>query len=172
MDHLIKLLQVLIILKRRPKTRSHDYISPTIAHIMIVLYQKMNNLPVWTMLKHNMAMFNEEAGELSFSILSRCVLGDTTKSKFDHLSDMYSLIHTFRELDNDLRDDEEKTGPKVNWRTRVKPDSEEVTGTSGWLGQMLRKIQYNQVTEYNGEKKGFMSLASPLSTLVGHHPIY
>ena len=130
---------------------------------MVVLYQKMNNLPAWDMLKHNMAMFNEEAGELSFSILARCVLGDTTKSKFDHLNEMYSLIHVFREIDNDLRDDPDQTGPKVNWRTRVKPESEEVTGTSAWLGQLLRQIQYNQVVEYNGEAKGYKNMQAGLA---------
>jgi hypothetical protein len=50
----------------------------------------------------SLLLFNEEVGETSFSILSRLVLGDTTKCSFKHIDLMYGLIHTYRANNADM----------------------------------------------------------------------
>ena len=59
--------------------------------LLILMYQKEKNLPTWQMFMGSPSVFNEEAGEMSFSVLARCCLGDTTRMMFEHMSNMYKL---------------------------------------------------------------------------------
>ena len=59
--------------------------------LLNLMYQREHNLPSWQMFSRSTAVFNEEVGEHSFSILSRLVLGDTTKCSFAHMDTMYAL---------------------------------------------------------------------------------
>jgi hypothetical protein len=84
------MLQLLIILA---ENKSNTYIRSVIMQLLIILHQKQHNLPTWLILKSSLSLFNEEAGEMSFSVLSRCVVGDTIKHKLDYMNNMYCSIH-------------------------------------------------------------------------------
>ena len=85
---LIRLLHVLISLNT---PREHGYTASIVTQILIVLYQKKHDTPAWRMLKHDFTVFNEEVGEMAFSILARCVLGDSSQSRLEHLNEAYTL---------------------------------------------------------------------------------
>ena len=48
---------------------------------------------------------NEEGGEVSFSVLSRLVVGDSTRGSFEHVDKYYSLLHLYRAVSSDIRHD-------------------------------------------------------------------
>jgi hypothetical protein len=154
---LVRVLQVLIVIKRDQD--KGGYIKAIVTQLLVILHQQTTGLPHWKMLKHNLAAWNEETGELAFAVLSRCILGDATKSKFEHLDAVYTLLHTYREMDEDLRTDNDIKGPKQNWKTRVKSDHEAVQATVAWLKERMRRLQHHDVSIYDGSDQGTKSLA-------------
>jgi hypothetical protein len=154
---LLKMLHILIALKAKYE---HDYNTSIIMQLLIVLYQKKQQTVSWQMLKDNLSVFNEEVGEMAFSVLARCVLGDGLKNKFEHLNDMYTLLHTYRELSDDIADDMDKTGPRASWRKRIDPEGEEATATLAWLKMCLRRIRHNKFTVYNGKASSYKDAAA------------
>jgi uncharacterized protein YwbE len=153
---LIKVLQVLIVIKRDQDTGG--FIKAIVTQLLVILHQQTMGLPHWKMLKHNLAACNEETGELAFAVLSRYILG-VTKSKFEHLDAVYTLLHTYREMDQDLRTDNDIKGPKQNWKTRVTSDDEAVQATVAWLKERIRRLQHKDVSIYDGSEQGTKTLA-------------
>ena len=84
---------------------------PFLLHIEY-LRQNKEQHELYNLFEGDLSCFNEEAGEISFSILGRCTLGDTVKNKNEHMSDMYllsnHLLHTKNEVLNEF--DEIKQG--------------------------------------------------------------
>ena len=64
---LFKLLQVLIVVKRGKD--KGGYIKTICIQLLILMYQKLNKLPHWTIVQDNLAAYNEEQGEMSFLML-------------------------------------------------------------------------------------------------------
>lgn len=157
---LVKVLQVLLALRG---SRKSAYVDGIIMQLLVLLYQHNKSLPMWTMLVNNANVYNEEAGEQAFSVLSRCVLGDTQKSKFDHLNRMYTLLHRYMAADEDCREGYMEN--RVTWRKSYDLDSPEVTGTKAFLEHLLRRISHNSTTIYDGTKSSFKSAASAAAHL-------
>jgi hypothetical protein len=149
---MLKLQHVLLAVET---SRSHAYTSSIAMQGLIVLYQRYKNLPQWQMMEDQMSVFNEETGEQAFSVLARCVLGDSTKAKFAHLNKMYRLLHTYMSLSAGIRDDMDFDGPVGNWRKVHKPDGPETVATVAWVRAMLRTCKHNVVQQYNGAKGAY-----------------
>ena len=150
---LIKVVQVMLVLHKGKG--STNYTRACLTQLLILVYQSKKKLPFWTMLKSNSACFNEETGELAFSVLSRCVLGDSSKSNFDHLNDMYALLHTYMALTDDIRDDFAKHGPTKNWRKVYKPDCEELEETVAFMRLTIRSIKHGKYKIYDGSDQSY-----------------
>jgi hypothetical protein len=54
------------------------------------------------MFNNNLAAFNEEPGELSFSLLQRFTRKDTLRAEFEHLDEKYKLISLYYQLTKDF----------------------------------------------------------------------
>lgn len=119
------------------------------------MYQSSNNTYAWKLLLNNMSCFNEETGELAFSVLSRAVLGDSQKSKFDHLNTMYTLLHSYMSVADDIRNDQDKVGPQRNWRKQHDFDGPEVAATKAWLSLFVRRLRYDQLVVYDGSTEAY-----------------
>jgi hypothetical protein len=152
---LLRMLQLLIILA---ETKSNTYIRSVIMQILIVLHQKHHNLPSWRLLKNSLSLFNEEAGEMSFSVLSRCVLGDTIKHKLDYMNNMYRSIHFMQEVDLELREDNgKKFTQDINFRRVYTEESPEVRSTKEFILSMIRKAIHGTLKQYDGKDAGYKS---------------
>ena len=117
-------------------------------------------------------MLNEESGETSFSVLSRCCLGDTSVTKFDHLKRSYQQIHAYigmsRSLVADAQLDNWRTSGRVNIR---KLDTERAEVVS-YVRGVIRAACRNQHTMYDDSKQGYRnkrSAAGHQVTLVQTH---
>jgi hypothetical protein len=71
---------------------------------------------------------------------------------------MYTLLHTYREMDQDLRTDNDVKGPKQDWKTRVKSDDETVQATVAWLKERIRRLQHKDVSIHDGSVAGTKTL--------------
>ena len=56
---------------------SHNYPRIILSYLLFLEHWRANDLVPYRIMKHHMHMFNEELGEISLSMLSRCVLGDS-----------------------------------------------------------------------------------------------
>lgn len=149
---LIKVLHVLLVLESR---RSYKYSGSIVMYLLTVVYQRVHNLPHWQMFEKQASLFSEETGEQAFSVLSRCVLGDTTKNKFEHLNSMYALIHSYLAVSDDLRNDIDMQGPRGSWRKVHKQDGPETVETEAFLRSLVRKLRHNTWSVYDGSKTAY-----------------
>ena len=90
--HVFRLLKVFLCLGQPM------YEGALILQLCLLCYYRSTNHPIWQMMKHNLSMFNEEAGELCFSVLARCTVKDTMKYSFSHLSDKFALIRPMSDM--------------------------------------------------------------------------
>lgn len=146
-----------------------EYVRCLVAQLNSLLCHRHHNTDVWKMYKSNVAAFNEEVGEMSFSILARCTLGDTQRHKFKHLCEMYSLIHVYRSVNNDILDDisgplQEKkfsTGKFV-----VHADSIEVKTMEAFFSSQIREILAGRFRIYDGSKQAYNSKADGVQHMI------
>jgi hypothetical protein len=155
-----------VLLTLAKTTGSNNYTRAITLQLLVLCYQAQERTCAWRMFENNLSCFNEETGELAFSLLARSVLGDSMKSKFDHLNDLYTLLHTYLTTTNDIKADQDRDGPARNWRKVLKRDSEEVTGTTAWLKGFLRKLKHNDLRVYNGEVACYKSSSLAAANLV------
>jgi hypothetical protein len=86
--------------------QKNAYSRSIMMQLLNMLYQRHQNLPSWQMFMMSTAVFNEEVGEHSFSILSRIVLGDTIKCSFTHMNRLYALVNAYRANIEDMTSDQ------------------------------------------------------------------
>ena len=103
---LVRVCRVMMCLNQRYRTY-----PKAIMMQMLLMHQRQFDLPTWRMFVTSPAVFNEEIGEMSFAQLSRCVLGDTNKAKFQHVHTQYKLTNLYAATTDTLR--------KAALRTRV-----------------------------------------------------
>jgi hypothetical protein len=140
---------------KQPGSRgSHNYPKIQLVHLLILQYWKENNSSVVEMMKHNTGIFNEELGETTFSILSRCVLGDTILDNFDHMSKMYSLLPILRDLKDDVMNDIGVTN-SISWRHTIPEASDEVISTGLFFKRTISQIVKGTYKVYGGDSSQF-----------------
>ena len=157
--HIIKkLLPVLKMLMLFKEGKSCEYIQGIMFQLHLLDYHKTINSPTWQMFKNQASVFNEESGEVSFSILARTVLGHSNKADIDHMNDRYKQINSVREIDDALVTE----GGAVfksdrNWRKEYTKDSEQVTTVAEFMKSRIRDIASGNARMYDGSKESYKS---------------
>ena len=147
-----KLLCVCVMLyTSRPKNTgiAHNYPKMIISYLMILEYWRSINHYTIDMMKGNMSCVDEELGELSFSVLSRCVLGDNQRSDFEHMKKMYELLPVYMDVKQDIEADT-KNQQSIGWRHKVDIDSDEVRSTAFFFKRTIRLISQGRYLSYDG----------------------
>ena len=145
MQMLFKLTRLVMCLDGNYRT----YQKGMMMQLLILLYQQKHDLPTWEMFTRSVSVFNEEAGEMSFSVLSRVVLGDNLKMKFDHMDKMYKLTRAYSEASEALRVEQDRTARK-NWYHLLTDKEVEIFTVSAFMLETIRCIGYNVFTQYPG----------------------
>lgn len=112
--------------------------------------------------KQHLPAFIEEDGELSFSVLSRTVLGDTSKSSFNVLNKAYKSQHLYKEAMADLEKDLNCFTRTASLHTILDEESSEVKQLSQFLEQHFRSLQKGTLEIYS--KLGSKGLFYPATT--------
>ena len=92
------LIKVFLLL---PGANSNSYAQCLIRTLGILLHLKKTNHPIFDVFLHNACAFNEEAGEICLSVLSRAVSG-ATKQDIDLCENKFLLTKWQIELARDL----------------------------------------------------------------------
>ncbi len=149
--HLHRMLQLLIVLSRG---KSNTYAQSVLMQCLFTCHQRKHRLPVWTMFKRNMACFNEEAGEISFSMLSRSARGDTCEHYLPHLQKLYLLLHAYASVEAMIKRQQagDRDSEPQNWRKRLDPAGTSVQETGAVVRGLLRQIKTKAYKVYPGTK--------------------
>ena len=119
--------------------------------LLNIIHMQKHNLPSWRLFNRSVAVFNEEVGEHSFSVLSRVVLGDNNKCSFKHMHYMYQMIHTYRQCAGELLKDQ---GRKK--RTTTNMDIHRLhstqTAVTNFMLDTIRSIKAHTYRVYPGAK--------------------
>lgn len=156
-----KLVQVLKMLMLFKGGKSCEYINCIILQLHLLDYNKNINSPTWQMFKNQFSVFNEESGEVSFSVLARTVLGHSMKSEVEHMSARYRQINRVREIDDAIMAD----GGAVfksdnNWRKKYTKESDMVITVGEFMKSRIRDIAGGGATMYDGTTDGYQSKAN------------
>jgi hypothetical protein len=112
------------------------------------------------MMKSNMAMFNEELGELTFSILARSVLADHTKDDFAHMDRLFRLLRVYRDVKGDVVADTSGAANSLNWRHKINKVGEEVVTTELFFKKIIRQMVSGTYQSYDGTPKSYTNAAT------------
>lgn len=112
------------------------------------------------MMKSNMAMFNEELGELTFSILARSVLADHTKDDFAHMDRLFRLLRVYRDVKGDVVADTSGAANSLNWRHKINKVGEEVVSTELFFKKIIRQMVSGTYQSYDGTPKSYTNAAT------------
>ena len=142
----------------------HEYVKCMLLNYAILQHLQRTKNPIINVLKDSLGVVNEHAGEVSFSVLARLVIGDTQKHKATYMSEMYSLVPLFREVTTDFEEDLMVSQGK-NGHKRVFRDGEQVQTHrvffKVWFKSVMakHKFMYNDdILKARNVKKGFLRL--------------
>jgi hypothetical protein len=157
--------RILCLLMMLTRGKSHMYIHSVMMQLLVLLHQRRNNTCAWQMLMGSLATFNEESGELSFSMLARCILGDTQKRKFAHLNKLYQQIHFYGEIERELGADGAGFNKNGNWRKKLDPEGAVVVAVTAHMRSVIRQIRGRVFRVYSGKPRTWRDLGPAMGTM-------
>ena len=151
-------------MKIKGKGTAHNYPKMILTQLLILEYWRKTGYYACDMMAANTSIVNEELGEATFSLLSRAVLGDSCRSDFQYMRGVYKLIPIYREVKDDVSDQQGKKNT-INWHHRIADDDEAVTSTSVFFSRLIRGVHDNWYKSYNGLPDCFKSHAKAQDNL-------
>lgn len=117
-------------------------------YVLLLHYWKAQFPQVSKVWEDNLPAFIEEDGELSFSVLSRTVLADSTKSSFATMNKAYIGQSMYREAMKDLNTDLDCFSRTASLHTVLEENSDEVKALSKFLRTHLKSIKTGHLQIY------------------------
>ena len=117
--------------------------------LLLLMHQQQFDLPTWRMFVTSPAVYNEEIGEMSFAQLSRCVLGDTVKAKFQHMHTQYKLTNLYSATTDTLRTEQGRTPRKSGYYSLHKK-KKEVRMVLAFMQETINAIRFKVFQVYTG----------------------
>jgi hypothetical protein len=137
------------------KGTAHNYPMMILSYLLILEYWRGIDHVSIKMMKDNTMIVDEELGELCFSVLGRCVLGDTCKSNFEHISKMFKLLPIYREVRDEIAG--ETRSSSIAWRHKVTDDCDEVKSASLFFKRLIKQVMDKTYKSYDGSPSSFNS---------------
>ena len=142
----LRLLRLLLVMATKDTDdgripASNTYVQAILMDMLLNMHRYKEKLPAWTLLKEHLCMFNEEPGEMSFSVLSRTMLADTTQNHLAHVNRTFPTIHMHKAMDDSFRTDSTKSFKTFAMSRKVWiTASQEVVATSAFLSMRVREM--------------------------------
>ena len=165
---LYRLLLVTVMLKEAKidhRGNSHPYPKMILANLCILAHWKSTDFVGFRMLSSNISLFNEELGEMTFSILARCVLGDTARSQIEHMNDLYKLLPIYRAMKDDILADV-ASSTSISWRHKVDPAGDEVNAVAMFFQQKISQLNRIHFKTYDGSPGCYKNRTAAAAHLV------
>lgn len=133
--------------------KAHNYPRRQLAYMLTLAHWAKTKHVTYDIMDGNMYMFNEEYGEIFFSTLSRCVLGDNIKADFDHMNKIYKLLPVYRDVQSDIKQDTNRNSDSITWHHVIPIDAPEVTATVFFFSRTIQGILNNTYRSYTRSSK-------------------
>ena len=114
---------------------------------VLTYHRNERRLPFASLLRRDVGLFSEEAGELSFSLLARSTLGDTVENKHTFMSECYRSLGAMRSVRFEDYDAEHVVDSKPS-RTRILADDAEVMSLQQHFLGVLRALADGSFSYY------------------------
>ena len=121
-----------------PQAREYQKALSTSVHLWE--WMRRTGHPAWSMFKNNASVFNEESGEICFSVLAREIAGSGVRSDCDAVSRKFSLIKSKIQISQDLSVDLCGDDFASRDHGKVERKSEEVKAASSFFKRMIRQL--------------------------------
>ena len=131
-------------------TRGHPYPKVMLLFMLVLRYWRDTNFCAAQMMRNNMSLFNEELGELTFSILARSVLADHTRDDFEHMDRLFRLLRVYRDVKSDVVADNSGASNKLNWRHKIQKSGDEITATQLFFKKIIKQMVNGTYQSYDG----------------------
>ena len=143
----LRLLHVFLVID---SGKCKEYQRAVMLSQLIMASYKQRNHVCWTMFKNNPSAFNEETGEICFSILAReLAQGGGIRSDVKAVDRRYRLIRTKLDVAEDLRSDISGDDFNEHSRASVDPDGPEVKATLAFFLDVIRKLRGGSFRHYD-----------------------
>jgi hypothetical protein len=124
-----------------------EYIRGMLCHLNMLHHLKTVKHPIWTMWKTNVSVFNEEAGELSLSVLARLTSSTPSQSSLSQLNNKFRLIRLQLQCAQDLNVELSRhSAGNSHHHQRISPRSADCVATAVHFAQIIRQMVSNVYT--------------------------
>ena len=155
-------------MKIKGRGTAHNYPKMILTQLLILEYWRRTEYYAVHLMAINTSIVNEELGEATFSLLGRAVLGDSCRSDFQHMRRIFKLIPIYREIKDDLHDQQGKKNT-INWHHRIGTDDEAVNSTQFFFNRLIRGVKANWYKSYNGQPDCFANHEKAQANLCTDH---
>lgn len=140
-----RLLTIFLLLDG-PQAREYQRALSTSVHLWE--WMRSTGHPAWSIFANNASAFNEESGEICFSVLARELAGSGIRSDCDAVSRKFALIKSKIQISQDLNVD--LCGDDFSSRDhcRVGRRSEEVQAATSFFKRMIRALSNKSHRHY------------------------
>ena len=147
-----RLLKVFHILDG-PKSREYQRALATSIHLWE--FWKSHGHPAWEIFQNHPSCWNEEAGELCFSVLAREIASSGVRSDHAAVARKFRLVNSKIEVAHRLQVDLEGEGFSRSSHCTILPTSPDVVATVAFFKRMIRQLTSGQHRHY-GPDCGFL----------------
>jgi hypothetical protein len=132
-----------------------EYVRSLVHQLLTLVYwrQKKNRLPFWKLFKEDVAKFNEEPIELSFSLLGRSLKNDGMRNNIDHVRNKYKGVKNYVMFKQEFQKEflDKDTMKSVSGRFTIKEGNAKLAQVKAWLLDVINKCRYNAYLVYTGK---------------------
>ena len=126
------------------------YVKPLLTELLMQSHSIDKELPTYSLFRDGFSLFNEEVGEMSFSVLARLVTSKKAEVELDTVNKLYILIHEYTALDDDLLVDTDVRRMR-NGYTKMDPYGPVADGVTAFFTSVLQRIKFNSFCIYSGK---------------------
>ena len=136
-EQTVRLLNVFMLFDTKG---SREYQRSIACHLRMLNHWSRSNHPLWDVFKKNPCAFNEEVGEVSFSVLSRHVSHHSDRSNVTAVSAKYRLSRAIMQVTDDFKEDGLISPDDAAAQRRIQIDvnGREVRATAEHFSKVIR----------------------------------
>jgi hypothetical protein len=132
---------------------STEYEKVITMQILLIEYWKSTNHVIWELMKNGLAAFNEETGEVCFSVLARLVMKDTMKYDIQHISNKYKLVNRYRKVAHEFPSELMSRGMWDASHHHIRATDTEVMKLAAHFDNMISQVRKNRYLPYRAMSK-------------------
>ena len=130
-------------------SKCKEYQRAMCTSIHLWMWMMKNKHPSWKIFKNNASAFNEESGEICFSVLAREIAGSGVRSDCSAVSSKFKLIKSKTQIAKDLKVELCGEDFSTKHHSSVKKDSAEVFTTIAFFQRMIRQVKAKTYRHYD-----------------------